>query len=412
MQGFVHRIRSLGGASFLILRDESGTVQSFVGPGTPGFQQIREGFIVRISGRCKSEERAPGGFEVVAEAIETIVAPPEEIPVTINKKALNLHIETDLENRPVTLRHLNNRNLFKIQEGLARGFRQCLRTSGFTEIFTPKLVGVGTEGGANIFSVGYFGKTAYLAQSPQLYKQMMVGVFGKVFEIAHVFRAEPHDTARHLNEYVSMDFEMGFIESFHDVMATQAACLVYMFELLRTDYRPEIEALSIILPDASQIPVLHVREAHDLVLKHSKQDFRGQPDLSAREESLLGAAVKETYGSELVYVTHYASSVRPFYAMDDPENPLETLSFDLLFKGEEITTGGQRIHDYSHLLKKITARNMNPDNLRHYLMAFRYGTPPHGGLAMGLERMTSLLAGFENVRYGSLFPRDMLRLSP
>lgn len=209
-----------------------------------------------------------------------------------------------------------------------------------------------------------------------------------------------------------MDLEMGFIESFHDIMATQAACLCSIFDLLKTDYWRQIEALSVSLPDASQILVLHVAEAHDLVLKHSGEDFRGEPDLSAKEEGLIGRAVKDVYGSDFVYMTHYASSVRPFYAMDDPANPKETLSFDLLFKGQEITTGGQRINDYDQLLKKVKARGMNPDNLQHYLMAFRYGMPPHGGLAMGLERITSLLAGYDNVRYGSLFPRDMLRLSP
>jgi len=412
VQGFVHRIRALGGANFIVLRDQTGTVQVFAKQSTPGFAGTKEGFVVEIHGLCKSEPRAPGGFEVVAEKIEVLVAPQEELPITINKDALRVHLNVDINNRPITLRHYTYRSLFKIQEGLARGFRRFLTENDFTEIFTPKIVGMGTEGGANVFSLEYFGKTAYLAQSPQLYKQIMVGVFGKVFEIAHVFRAEPHDTARHLNEYVSMDFEMGFIKDFRDIMSVQVVCLHSMFQLLGTSHNRHLEALGLALPDTSKIPVLHVKEAHELVLRHSGEDFRGRGELSAREENLLGKAMKEGFGYELVFVTHYGSSARPFYAMDDPENPEETLSFDLLFRGVEITTGGQRIHDYSQLVSKMRARGMNVGDFTHYLMAFRYGMPPHGGLAMGLERITSLLAGYDNVRYGSLFPRDMLRLAP
>jgi nondiscriminating aspartyl-tRNA synthetase len=230
IQGFVHRIRSLGGANFMVLRDGTGEIQVFVDAETPGFKSIKEGFIVRISGLCKTEERAPKGFEVVADNIETLVAPPEELPFTINKDNLKLHLDLDIYNRPITLRHLKYRHLFKIQEGLARGFREFLMDHEFTEIFTPKIVGTGTEGGANVFTLDYFGKPAFLAQSPQLYKQMMVGVFGRVFEVGPVFRAEPHDTARHLNEYVSLDLEMGFINDFTDIMATETACLQAMFE--------------------------------------------------------------------------------------------------------------------------------------------------------------------------------------
>jgi len=412
VQGFIHRIRSLGGANFIVLRDNVGTVQVFVGQDTPGLGRVKEGYIVEISGLCKTEARAPGGFEIAADKIEVLVAPPEEMPLTINKNTLNLHLDIDINNRPITLRHPRYRHIFKIQEGLARGFREYLLANGFTEIFTPKIVGVGTEGGANTFMLDYFGKPAYLAQSPQLYKQMMVGVFGRVFEIAHVFRAEPHDTARHLNEYVSMDFEMGFIKDFKDIMAMEVGCLHYMFGLLKTEYAQHIGALKITLPDASKIPVLNVREAHDLVRKHLKEDFRGEGELSAREEQLLGKVMLEQYGYDLVFVTHYGSSVRPFYSMDDPTNPEETLSFDLLFKGVEITTGGQRIHDYQQLVDKIRSRGMELDKLHHYLMIFRYGMPPHGGLAIGIERLTALLAGYDNLRYGCLFPRDMIRLSP
>jgi nondiscriminating aspartyl-tRNA synthetase len=412
VQGFVHRIRCLGGANFVVLRDGEGVIQVFAETNTPGWQQLKEGYIIKVTGLCKYEERAPNGFEIVAEKIEVLIAPPEELPLTINKSNLNLHLDIDIGNRPITLRHLKYRSLFKIQEGLARGFREFLITQGFTEIFTPKIIGTGTEGGANIFSLDYFGKPAFLAQSPQFYKQMMVGVFGRVFEVCPVFRAEPHDTARHINEYVSLNLEIGFINSFTDIMAMETACLKSMFELLKTQYSQHIQALQISLPETSQIPVLHVRKAHELVLQNTGKDFRGKGELNSQEEQLLGKIMNDKFGAELVFVTHYSSEVRPFYAMDDPENPGETLTFDLLFRGVEITTGGQRIHNYDTLLAKMNARGMNPENLKDYLTIFRYGMPPHGGLGMGLERLTAWLAGYQNIRYGCLFPRDILRLTP
>jgi nondiscriminating aspartyl-tRNA synthetase len=412
VQGFVQRIRSLGGANFIILRDGTREVQVFAGPATAGFAGLREGHIVRISGLCRSEARAPGGFEVAAEKIETQVVPPEELALTINKDKLNLHLEVDLANRPLTLRHSGYRSLFKLQEGLARGFREFLLASDFTEIFTPKITGTGSEGGANVFSLDYFGRKAYLAQSPQLYKQMMVGVFGRVFEIGPVFRAEPHDSARHLNEYVSLDLEMGFINNYREIMVLETACLGHIIELLKAGYAEHLKNLLIALPDISRIPVIHVNQAHELILMHTQEDYRGKGELTAREEQLLCSIIRQQTGCEFVFVTHYSSAIRPFYAMDDPANPQETLSFDLLFRGMEITTGGQRIHEYSRLVSKMQSRGMKTEELKDYLSAFKYGLPPHGGLAIGLERLTALLAGYDNVRYGCLFPRDMLRLTP
>ncbi|MBN1191295.1 MAG: hypothetical protein JXA46_16185 [Dehalococcoidales bacterium] len=321
VQGFVHRIRSLGGANFLILRDFAGEVQVFVSPDAPCFQRLKEGCIVKIAGFCQSEERAPGGFEIIARNIDVQVIPPEELPLTINKGRLNLHLEVDLYNRPITLRHAKYRSLFKIQEGLARGFREFLLGQDFTEIFTPKFTGVGTEGGANVFALDYFGKPAYLAQSPQLYKQIMVGVFGRVFEISPVFRAEPHDTARHLNEYISLDLEMGFINRFQDLMALETACLKSMFELLRNSYSQQIKALRISLPELQRIPVIHVKEAHELILQKAREDFPGKGELTAREEQLLSEIIQKQTGCAFVFVTHYSSAVRPFYTMDDPASP-------------------------------------------------------------------------------------------
>ena len=293
-----------------------------------------------------------------------------------------------------------------------RGFREYLNEQGFTEIHTPKIGSKGAEGGANIFKLDYFHHPAVLAQSPQFYKQMMVGVFDRVFETAPVFRAEKHNTKRHLNEYTSLDFEMGYIDSFEDVMAMETGVLGRVMEILKRDYARELSILSITLPDVSRIPCVRFDEAKRLVSEKYSRPIRNPYDLEPEEEALIGRYFEEECSSDFVFVTHYPSKKRPFYAMDDPADPTYTLSFDCLYKGMEITTGGQRIHDYHMLLEKIKRRGMTTEGMEHYLMAFQYGLPPHGGLGIGLERFTMKLVGDDNVRRTTLFPRDMSRLEP
>ena len=240
----------------------------------------------------------------------------------------------------------------------------------------------------------------------------MVGVYERVFEVGPVFRAEKHDTSRHLNEYVSMDFEMGFIDSFKDIMEMETYVLKYIFDLLKKDYAPELELLHANMPEITEIPTIKFMDAKDLIINkfHKKiTDFR---DFEPEEEQLIGQWAKKEYGSDFIFVTHYPSEKRPFYAMDDPEDPKYTLSFDLLFRGVEITTGGQRIHDYDMQVKKMRERGLNPDDFESYLMLHKYGAPPHGGLGLGLERLTMNLLGFKNVRYASMFPRDINRVTP
>ncbi len=325
---------------------------------------------------------------------------------------MHTSLEARLALRPVSLRNVGERAKFKIQEGIVRGFRDFLHSQGFTEIHTPKIVSRGAEGGSNVFRLDYFNKKAELGQSPQFYKQTMVGVYDRVFEVAPVFRAEKHNTTRHLNEYVGLDFEMGYIDGFEDVMAMETGFLQYTMELLAREYRKELEILEVKLPDVGRIPAVRFDRAKELAAERYDRRIKNPYDLEPEEEILIGRYFKEEYDSDFVFVTHYPSRKRPFYAMDDPADSKFTLSFDLLFRGMEVTTGGQRIHDYRELLAKMERRNMDPDDISSYLMIFKYGMPPHGGLGIGLERLTMRLLDESNVREASLFPRDVTRLVP
>ena len=334
------------------------------------------------------------------------------MPLPVNKWKLNTSLEAKLNYRPLSLRNLKERAKFRIQEGIARGFCEFLTSQGFTQIRTPKIGAKGAEGGSNVFKLDYFHRPAVLAQSPQFYKQMMVGVFDRVFETGPVFRAEKHNTKRHLNEYTSLDFEMGFIDSFQDIMAMETGFLQYTMELLKKDYKTELDMLDITLPKVDEIPQVRFDEAKRLVAEKYNRQIRNPYDLEPEEEALIGRYFEEEYGADFVFVTHYPSKKRPFYAMDDPDDKTFTQSFDLLFKGLEVTTGGQRIHEYQMLLDKIEAKGMTTEGMDQYLDIFKHGMPPHGGLGIGLERLTMKMIGEDNVRETCLFPRDLSRLEP
>ena len=430
MNGAVHNIRDMGEFAFVILRKAEGLVQCVYEEGKTEFdlKNLKEESAVEVTGVVELEERAPQDFELRLTGIRVLSEPAETMPIAINKWKMNSSLETRLSLRPVSLRNVRERAKFKIQEGIVRGFREFLSSQGFTEVHTPKIVSRGAEGGANVFKLNYFNKKAELGQSPQFYKQMMVGVFDRVFEVAPVFRAEKHNTTRHLNEYIGLDFEMGYIDSFEDVMAMETGFLKYTMELLKSEYKKELDMLGIDLPSISQIPHVRFAEAKQLVSEKYNRKIRNPFDLEPEEEVLIGRYFKEEYDSDFVFVTHYPSKKRPFYAMDDPEDTSVTLSFDLLYKGLEITTGGQRIHDYQMILEKMEKRGMDPEDIKDYLMIFKYGMttegmeqymdtfkhgmPPHGGLGIGLERLTMKLIGEDNVRETTLFPRDMSRLEP
>ena len=414
MNGAVHNIRDMGEFAFVILRKAEGLVQCVYEEGKTEFdlKNLKEESAVEVTGVVELEERAPQDFELRLTGIRVLSEPAETMPIAINKWKMNTSLETRLSLRPVSLRNVRERAKFKIQEGIVRGFREFLSSQGFTEVHTPKIVSRGAEGGANVFKLNYFNKKAELGQSPQFYKQMMVGVFDRVFEVAPVLRAEKHNTTRHLNEYIGLDFEMGYIDSFEDVMAMETGFLKFTMELLKSEYKKELDMLGIDLPSISQIPHVRFAEAKQLVSEKYNRKIRNPFDLEPEEEVLIGRYFKEEYDSDFVFVTHYPSKKRPFYAMDDPEDTSVTLSFDLLYKGLEITTGGQRIHDYQMILEKMEKRGMDPEDIKDYLMIFKYGMPPHGGLGIGLERLTMRLLDEQNVRETSLFPRDVTRLEP
>lgn len=415
VNGAVHTIRDMGTVAFIILRKREGLLQGIYEEGTADFnlKDIREASVIEVEGILEENEKAPNGIEIRMQSMIILSQPEDEMmPLAISKWKLNTSLEAKLNYRSISLRNIRERAKFRIQEGLMRAFRDFLYSQGFTEIHTPKIGARGAEGGANIFKLEYFHRPAVLAQSPQFYKQMMVGVFDRVFETAPVFRAEKHNTKRHLNEYTSLDFEMGYIDGFEDIMGMETGYLQYAMELLEKEYAKELQVLGITLPKVDQIPAVRFSEIKEKVSEKYGHKMRNPFDLEPEEEQLISQYAKEEWDSDFVFVTHYPSKKRPFYAMDDPEDTRYTLSFDLLFRGMEITTGGQRIHDYKMLTDKIAARGMETEGMDQYLDTFKHGMPPHGGLGIGLERLTMKLLGEDNVRETTLFPRDLSRLEP
>ncbi len=414
VNGAVHTIRDMGNVAFIILRKRDGLVQCVFEDGITNFslKDLKEADTVEVTGILTNSEKAPNGIEIRLADIKILSEPAEPMPLAIAKWKLSTSLEAKLNYRPIALRNIRERARFKIQEGIVRGFRDFLYQEGFTEIHTPKIGAKSAEGGANVFKLDYFHRPAILQQSPQFYKQMMVGVYDRVFETAPVFRAEKHNTKRHLNEYTSLDFEMGYIDGFEDIMAMETGYLQYTMKLLERDYREELKILEIELPKTEQIPAVRFDEIKRLVSAKYDRKIKNPFDLEPEEETLISRYAKEEWGADFVFVTHYPSKKRPFYAMDDPEDPTFTLSFDLLFRGMEITTGGQRIHDYRKLIEKMEARGMAGEGMEQYLSAFRHGMPPHGGLGIGMERLTMKLMNEDNVRETTLFPRDLSRLEP
>ncbi|HJA93743.1 MAG TPA: aspartate--tRNA(Asn) ligase [Candidatus Eisenbergiella merdipullorum] len=419
--GSIHRIRKMSGFSFLILRTAHRLIQCVLEPekceifspdGRPWKEALKEEMCIRMEALEVAEPRSRTGWELHPVRIRILSVPAEAMPVVIHGKEIPASLETILDNRPLTLRNERERAVFRIQDALVRGFTEFLQQQDFVQVHTPKLVSQGAEGGANIFRLDYFGKEAYLAQSPQFYKQMMVGVYERVFEIGPVFRAEKHDTARHLNEYTSVDLEMGYIEGFEELCRMEEAMIRHALEGLKAICKEELDLLQVRIPRVEAIPFIRFHEAKEQVAKRYHRPIREKDDLDPEEEKLLCRLIGEETGSEFVFVTHYPTAKRPFYAMEDEKEPQVTKSFDLLFRGLEVTTGGQRIHTYADQLAKMKARGMDPAHFESYLMIHKAGMPPHGGLGMGLERFTARLLELDNVRRACLFPRDIHRLIP
>lgn len=411
IKGWVHRIRKLKKIAFIILRDRTGLVQCVIAPEKLDVTSIRNESVISIEGIVGESNNSISNLEVQVDSIQILSPVEQELPIEVNMPEMGANLDTVLNNRMLSLRNAKLNTIFKVQALLAQGFAEFLTSQGFTQVFSPKLVKEGAEGGTAIFEVKYFESKAYLAQSPQFYKQMLVGSgYERVFEIGHVYRAEEHNTKRHLNEYVSLDFEMGFIKDERDIMALETELLKYLLKKLEAEGKKYIEALGAELPHIEDaIPSMKLSEAIDILKQqYGKEEL--EEDLDPEGEVLIGSYAKEKLNSDFIFLTHYPRKKRPMYTM--PCGEKYTHSFDLLFRGLEITTGGQRIHSYNMLKDNMIYKGLNPENFTEYLQAFKYGIPPHGGLAIGLERLTAQLLGLKNVREASLFPRDRTRLIP
>lgn len=409
LEGWVHRRRRHSSVTFLVLRDRSGTAQVVATADDVRVQLdgIGEETVVRVAGTVVANAKAPGGSELT-EPVVTLLSDVAAIPpVELWRPALTAGLPVLLDNAAVTWRHARQQAVWRVAAASLRGFRATLDELDFTEIATPKLVGTSTESGANVFLVDYFGRPAYLAQSPQFYKQTMVGVFERVYEVGPVFRAEPHDTVRHLAEYVSLDAELGYITDHRDVVSVVRAVLAGMVEAVRNSGKAADQA-GARLPDVpAELPVIHFVDALKIV--GGEQD---ESDLAPEQERALGQWALAEFGSDFLVVEGYPAAKRPFYTHPQPSDSRWTNSFDVLFRGLELMTGGQRLHRYNDYLAALAARGERIEPYAAYLQAFEHGMPPHGGFAIGLERWVARLTESDNVRRTTLFPRDLHRLAP
>jgi nondiscriminating aspartyl-tRNA synthetase len=393
IKGRIFNIRNLGSISFLIIRDYSGVVQVVASKDT----EVNSGDIVLVEGIVKKDERAKGGYEMKAEKIEIITKNKETLPFDLEKDDINLNLNTLLDYRVLSLRHPKVQSIFRLYDLLLKSYDEAMREEGFVEIKTPKILGSASEGGANFFQVDYFDKKAVLAQSPQFYKQIMVGVFDRVFEIGPVFRAEPHFTTRHVNEYISLDAEMGYIDNFYDVAKTLNRVIKKMFSQMGIEDVPE------------EIPYVKLSEIRKIIKEKYNYDIPEETDIDPRGEELAGQYAKEEFNSDFIFLTHYPIDYRPFYTMSEGN---EAMGFDLLYKGLEIATGGQRINEYDELIESMKKKNVGINGMEFYINAFKYAIPPHGGWGMGSERIIKQILGLDNIKEAVLFPRDVKRITP
>ncbi len=425
--GFVQVRRDHGKIIFLDVSDRSGVIQVVISSQTestskeskPTFEvkNLHPQDVVKISGKVNkrpenlvNQNISTGEIEIYSEDVQ-VLSKAMELPFDMGGKDLDLQLPTLLDFRSLTLRHPKVKAIFKVQEVIIDAFREGLKKHGFTEFQAPVITPQGAEGGAEVFEVKYFDHKAFLAQSPQFYKQIMVGVFERVFTVNKTLRAEPSVTTRHLAEVTTLDAEFGFINSWQDLMDEAAYVMKYTFERLEKECSHELSLYGVTTPEVlDKIPAVKMRDAQEIIFKRTGVDHRKELDLSPDDEKEICKWAMEEYNSELVFVTHYPTSKRPFYTYPDPQDPEYTLSFDLIGKGVEWLTGGQRINDLNHLIKNAKERGIDLERSELYLQAFKYGMPPEGGWSFGSERITQGILGLSNVREASLFPRDMERV--
>ena len=411
LRGWVYKIIDLSNIVFVKLRDKSGIIQLVTNK--EQIEGLKLENAIEVIGKKSKNEKAPGGIEIIVDEIKILGRTYyDKLPFEINSYKNKAALETQLDHRTIALRRPEIRAIFKVQNEIEQAFRDYLRSKNFEQIHTAKIIDSSTEGGSEMFTVNYFDRRSFLAQSPQFYKQMMVGAgFERVYEIGHAYRAELHNTWRHLNEYVSLDVEMGFIKDEFELMDLEEGFLDYLFKHLNKVCKKELEIYKVELPNEVKIPRITLEESHKILLeKYNKKSPIGNID--AKGEELICDYVKKEYGTEFVFLTKYPVAKRPMYTMPDDEDKTLTKSFDLIYDGLEITTGGQRINDYEMLKENIIKFGLNPEDFDFYLDTFKYGMPPHGGFAIGLERLTMKILKLSNIREATLVPRDMKRLTP
>lgn len=422
LRGWVHIRRDHGKLIFIELRDRSGKVQLIVLPDNVTAievaKEVRGEYLLEVTGLAKErpgkaqkEGLATGGVEVEVATIAVLGKPEIELPLDLSSPEINLNLETLLNNRTITLRHDKVRGIFEMYSELLAAYDEAMRGDGFTEIKTPKILGAATEGGANFFKIKYFDRDAFLAQSPQFYKQAGMSIFERVFEIGTVFRAEPHFTTRHVNEYTGLDAEMGFIDSVEDVMMELEKTMYHLFARIGERCQEQLGRYGANVPGQVVIPRIRLSEALDILKREYGKEVENE-DIDGEGERMICEYVKKIYGSDLVFLTHYPVHLRPFYSMPSVDNPKYTETFDLLFRGIEIASGGQRIHVSEQLVENIRKKGLNPDDFKDYVDIFRYGAPQHGGWGLGSERIVQKILGLSSIKEAVLYPRDVKRLTP
>ena len=414
IKGWVNTRRDHGKIVFIDLRDRTGVVQVVC---TEAAKDLRSEFVVSVTGLVKARPEKlinknlpTGAIEIEAKEIE-VISQSEELPFDMGKEVLDVELPTLLDYRALTLRHPRVQAIFKVQEVVIDAFRQALKARDFMEFQAPCITPAVAEGGAEVFRVQYFEHEAYLSQSPQLYKSLLVGDFERVFSVNKIFRAEPSVTTRHLTEVVSLDAEFGFIESWLDVLEMQEYVVRFIFGQVEKKCAKELELYGATLPKlADKIPHIKLREAQEIIYKRTGRDCRQEKDLSPEDEREICRWSRQERGSDLVFVSHFITKEKPFYICPDPEDPTYVLSVDLIGRGVEWSSGGQRLNDYQQILKNAKEWGVKEEDVELYLQSFRYGVPPLGGFALGAERMTMHILGLKNVREASMFPRDMERI--
>lgn len=422
LAGWVSVRRDHGKLIFLVLRDRSGSVQLVIPPDNEALleaaKDVRAEYAIEVTGLVKARlgkaaaDSPTGGVEIEVKELSILAQPAEELPIDVSKTDLDLNLETLLTHRTLALRNEKVRAIFKIYSEMLLAYGEALRQEGFLEIKTPKILSSATEGGANFFKIKYFDRDAFLAQSPQFYKQAAMSAFERVFEVGVVFRAEPSFTTRHVTEYTGLDAEMGFINSVEDVMAMLEQTMYRVLTHIGKTCQAELALFGARIPEVVPIPRLRLGEAFEILKTEYNKVIPEGEDIDSEGERLIGEYVKKKYNSDFVFLTHYPTAVRAFYSLPSPENPKLSESYDLVFRGLEIASGAERVHEYQMLVDILKGRGLDPAQFKDYLDIFKHGAPRHGGWGLGSERIVQKLLGLETIKEAILYPRDVKRLTP